>query len=122
MTPDKVLQLFRNISDQDCIDMGLNPDWARPEWMIITVLPVPPMPVRPSVSIDGTSRSEDDLTHKLSDIVKANNNLKKHEAEGSPAHIITEFENLLQYHVATYMDNDIASLPQSLQKSGRPVH
>ena len=28
---------------------------------------------------------------------------------------------MLQFHVATYMDNDIAGIPQALQKSGRPV-
>jgi DNA-directed RNA polymerase II subunit RPB1 len=116
------LQIFRNISDQDCIDMGLNTEWSRPEFMIITVLPVPPMPVRPSISIDGMGRGEDDLTHKLADIIKSNNNLKRHETEGSPAHVIAEFENLLQYHVATYMDNDISGIPQALQKSGRPVN
>ncbi|KAK7680371.1 DNA-directed RNA polymerase II subunit rpb1 [Cerrena zonata] len=37
------------------------------------------------------------------------------------AHVITEFEQLLQFHVAMYMDNDIAGIPQALQKSGRPV-
>ncbi len=122
LPPEKILQILKSISDEDCRDMGLDPEWARPEWMIITVLPVPPMPVRPSISMDGAGRGEDDLTHKLADIIKANNNVKRHETEGSPAHVITEFESLLQYHIATYMDNDIAGLPQSLQKSGRPVY
>jgi DNA-directed RNA polymerase II subunit RPB1 len=121
MTPDKVLAIFRSISDEDCLLMGLSPDWARPEWMIITILPVPPMPVRPSISVDGMGRGEDDLTHKLADIIKSNNSLKRHETEGAPAHIVAEFEQLLQFHVATYMDNDIAGLPQAMQKSGRPV-
>lgn len=35
--------------------------------------------------------------------------------------VLSEFEDLLQFHIATYMDNDIAGLPQALQKSGRPV-
>ena len=64
--------------------------------MIITVLPVPPPPVRPSIQMDGTSRGEDDLTHKLSDILKANQNLRRYEADGSPAHVVSEFEALLQ--------------------------
>ena len=38
--------VLRRISDDDLRDMGLNLDYARPEWMIITVLPVPPPPVR----------------------------------------------------------------------------
>jgi DNA-directed RNA polymerase II subunit RPB1 len=104
--------------------MGLNTDYARPEWMIITVLPVPPPPVRPSISVDGTgqgSRGEDDLTYKLGDIIRANGNVRRCEQDGSPAHVVNEFEQLLQFHVATYMDNDIAGQPQALQKSGRPV-
>lgn len=66
-------------------------------------------------------RSEDDLTYKLGDIIKASANVRRCEQEGAPAHIISEFEQLLQFHVATYMDNDIAGVPQALQKSGRPV-
>ncbi|KND04665.1 DNA-directed RNA polymerase II subunit RPB1 [Spizellomyces punctatus DAOM BR117] len=121
LTAEKVHQLFQKISEDDCMSLGLNPDWARPEWMIITVLPVPPMAVRPAVSMDGVATNQDDLTHKLRDIVLANSFLRKHETEGSPAHVINEFEKLLQYHIATYMDNDIAGLPPSLQKSGRPL-
>ncbi|KAJ3220525.1 DNA-directed RNA polymerase II subunit rpb1 [Clydaea vesicula] len=121
LTPEKVLQIFRQISDEDCVRMGLNPVWARPEWMMITILPVPPMPVRPSILMEGKGRSEDDLTHKLADILKANKQLKQTENEGAPAHVIAEFEALLQYHVATMINNDIAGIPQSMQKSGRPI-
>ncbi|KAI8912631.1 DNA-directed RNA polymerase II largest subunit [Gorgonomyces haynaldii] len=121
MTPERVLAILRNISDEDATFMGLSPQFARPEWMIITVLPVPPMPVRPSISMEGMGRGEDDLTHKLADIIKANITLRRHEADGAPTHIIKELENLLQYHVATYMDNDISGIPASQQKSGRPI-
>ena len=65
--------------------------------MILTVLPVPPPPVRPSIAVDGgTMRSEDDLTYKLGDIIKASANVRRCEQEGAPAHVITEFEQLLQ--------------------------
>ncbi|KAK1755281.1 RNA polymerase II largest subunit [Echria macrotheca] len=123
ITPEIALGILRRISEDDMIDIGINISQARPEWMIITVLPVPPPPVRPSISNDGGAgpRNEDDLTYKLGDIIRANGNVRQAIAEGSPNHIITDFENLLQYHVATYMDNDIAGQPQALQKSGRPV-
>ncbi|KAH7027444.1 uncharacterized protein B0I36DRAFT_247102 [Microdochium trichocladiopsis] len=124
ITPEMALNILKHISDDDLRDMGLNKDYSRPEWMILTVLPVPPPPVRPSVSMDGTGqglRNEDDLTYKLGDIIRANGNVKQAIQEGSPAHIASEFEQLLQYHVATLMDNDIAGQPQALQKSGRPV-
>ncbi|KAI9047551.1 hypothetical protein LZ554_008267 [Drepanopeziza brunnea f. sp. 'monogermtubi'] len=124
ITPEMALNVFRSISTSEIFDLGLSNDYARPEWMIITVLPVPPPPVRPSISMDGTSqgmRGEDDLTYKLGDIIRANGNVRQAQQEGSPAHILSDFEKLLQYHVATYMDNDIAGQPQALQKSGRPV-
>ncbi|KAI1844588.1 hypothetical protein JX265_001573 [Neoarthrinium moseri] len=124
LTPEMALNILKRISDDDLVDMGLNTDYARPEWMVITVLPVPPPPVRPSISMDGTAtgmRNEDDLTYKLGDIIRANGNVRQAIQEGSPAHIASEFEQLLQYHVATLMDNDIAGQPQALQKSGRPV-
>ena len=124
ITPQYALNVFAHIRDEDLIRLGLNADYARPEWMVLTVLPVPPPAVRPSISVDGTSqgmRSEDDLTYKLSDIIRANSNVRRCEQEGSPPHVTEEFVQLLQYHVATYMDNDIAGLPKALQKSGRPV-
>jgi DNA-directed RNA polymerase II subunit RPB1 len=118
ITPEMALNVFRSISTEDIHDLGLSNDYARPEWMIITVLPVPPPPVRPSISMDGTgqgARGEDDLTYKLGDIIRANGNVRQAQQEGSPAHILQDFEELLQYHVATYMDNDIAGQPQALQ-------
>lgn len=124
ISAEQVLNILRRISDDDMRDMGLNADYARPEWMVTTVLAVPPPPVRPSISMDGSGggmRNEDDLTYKLSDIIRANGNVKQAIREGSPNHILRDFESLLQYHVATYMDNDIAGLPRALQKSGRPV-
>lgn len=124
ITPLQSLNIFRNIKEKDIAKLGLNADYARPDWMILTVLPVPPPAVRPSISVDGTSqgmRSEDDLTYKLSDIIRANSNVRRCEQEGSPQHVVDEFIGLLQYHVATYMDNDIANIPKAMQKSGRPV-
>lgn len=116
----KVYNIFKRISDDDCRRLGLDPEWARPDWMLISVLPVPPPPVRPSIQVDGASRGEDDLTYKLADIIKANQNLKNH-VDDSPAHIIAEYEALLQYHVVTYMNNDVSGIPQATQKSGRPI-
>lgn len=120
VSAERVLALFKKFSDEDLIALGLSPVHSRPEWMILTVLPVPPPPVRPSILMDNM-RSEDDLTYKLGDILKANQSLARHEIDGSPAHVLAEYEQLLQFHVATYMDNDLPGMPQALQKSGRPL-
>lgn len=95
--------------------------FVRPDWMIVTALPVPPPHVRPSVMMDSSARCEDDLTHKLAEIIRANNALRKQEQNGAPQHIINDFAALVQYHLTTYMDNTIPGVPVSMQKSGRPI-
>ncbi|AJU58427.1 Rpo21p [Saccharomyces cerevisiae YJM193] len=121
LSTEEILNIFKHISVKDFISLGFNEVFSRPEWMILTCLPVPPPPVRPSISFNESQRGEDDLTFKLADILKANISLETLEHNGAPHHAIEEAESLLQFHVATYMDNDIAGQPQALQKSGRPV-
>ncbi len=43
LTAERVLSIFKAIPDQVCHILGMDPRQARPDWMIITVLPVPPM-------------------------------------------------------------------------------
>nr|CAA36735.1 DNA-directed RNA polymerase [Arabidopsis thaliana] len=118
---DRVLSVLKRISDADCQLLGFNPKFARPDWMILEVLPIPPPPVRPSVMMDATSRSEDDLTHQLAMIIRHNENLKRQEKNGAPRHIISRFTQLLQFHIATYFDNELPGQPRATQKSGRPI-
>lgn len=66
-------------------------------------------------------RCEDDLTHKLAEIIKANSRLKKQEENGAPQHIIREFTALLQFHVTTYFDNTRPGMPVANQRGGRPI-
>ena len=49
----------------------MDPSATRPEWFVITVLLVPPVNVRPSITLESGERSEDDLTHKLVDIMRS---------------------------------------------------
>lgn len=118
--PEDVHEIFKNISDADVVALGLDPLYARPDWMVITVLAVPPPPVRPSVFASG-KKADDDLTFKLGDIIRANNALRKHEETSAPAHIIKELSQLIQYHVATYFNNEMPDMPRSKQKSGRSI-
>jgi DNA-directed RNA polymerase II subunit RPB1 len=121
MTADRVHDIFKQISDDDCSALGLNPAHARPDWMVLTVLPVPPPNVRPSVSVDSASRSEDDLTHKLAEIIRANSNLRKQLVNGAPTHVVVEFTDLLQFHISSYFDNTVAGQPRATMRSGRPI-
>ena len=121
LTAERVHEIFRHISDEECYILGMDPKFARPDWMLVTALPVPPLCVRPAVVMFGSARNQDDLTHKLSDILKANNELIRNEQQGAAAHIISENVKMLQFHVATLSDNDMPGLPRAMQKSGRPL-
>jgi DNA-directed RNA polymerase II subunit RPB1 len=116
-----VHRLFRRISDEDVDFMGLSRFWCRPDWMICTVLRIPPPQVRPSVVQDNNQRSEDDLTHKLVDIIKNDRTLLQKIENNSSKNVIDEMTNVVQYHVATLVDNDIPGVAPSAQRSGRPL-
>ncbi|GAB2282886.1 DNA-directed RNA polymerase II subunit rpb1 [Dionaea muscipula] len=121
LTAERVLSVLKRISDEDCQLLGFNPKYARPDWMILQVLPIPPPPVRPSVMMDTSSRSEDDLTHQLAMIIRHNDQLRKQERNGAPPHVISEISQLLQFHIATYFDNELPGQPRATQRSGRPI-
>ena len=117
-----VKQILENITDTDSNFIGFSSQWCRPEWLICSVLPVPPPSVRPSVKQDNSQRMDDDLTHKLSDIIKTNNNLKKTiDNNSSRKQTVNDLTKVLQYHVATMIDNDISGISQSALRSGRSL-
>ncbi|MBI5392203.1 DNA-directed RNA polymerase subunit A', partial [Candidatus Woesearchaeota archaeon] len=109
------------ISDADVESLGLSPKSARPEWMILTILPVPPVTIRPSITLETGERSEDDLTHKLGDIVRINQRLFENINAGAPEIIVEDLWDLLQYHITTYFDNDISQVPPARHRSGQAL-
>ncbi len=112
---------FEDIPDDDIGAIGVDPEQARPEWMILTVLPVPPVTARPSITLDNGQRSEDDLTHKLVDIIRINQRFMENREAGAPQLIIEDLWELLQYHVTTFIDNEISGTPPARHRSGRPL-
>ena len=116
-----VLRLFRRIIDEDVDFLGLNRYWCRPDWMICSVLPIPPPQVRPSVIQDNNQRSEDDLTHKLFEIISTNQRLQDKINNNAAKNLIEDEHTVLQYHVATLVDNQIPGVAPSAQRSGRPL-
>ena len=116
-----VLRLFRRITDEDVDFMGLSRFWCRPDWMICSVLPIPPPQVRPSVIQDNNQRSEDDLTHKLFEIISTNQRLQDKINNNAAKNLIEDEHTVLQYHIATLVDNQIPGVAPSAQRSGRPL-
>ncbi len=121
LSPIEIRARLEKIPDEDAELFGLNPKTARPEWMVLTVLPIPPVTVRPSITLESGERSEDDLTHKLGDIVRINQRLFENINAGAPEIIIEDLWDLLQYHVTTFFDNSIAQLPPARHRSGQPL-
>lgn len=116
-----VLQTFRRIADEDVDFLGFSRHWCRPDWMVCTVLPIPPPQVRPSVVQDNNQRSEDDLTHKLFEIIKFDKMLAAKIDAGAAKNVIDDLASVVQYHVATLVDNNIPGMALSTQRSGRPL-
>jgi DNA-directed RNA polymerase subunit A' len=121
LTSSEVRERLERIQEQDYLFVGVNPEVAKPEWMILTVLPVPPVTVRPSITLETGERSEDDLTHKLVDILRINQRLKENMEAGAPQLIVEDLWELLQYHVTTYFDNEASGVPPARHRSGRPL-
>ncbi|HEV8289888.1 MAG TPA: DNA-directed RNA polymerase subunit A' [Candidatus Norongarragalinales archaeon] len=118
LLPNEVRERLERIPDEDIRTVGLR---VRPEWMILTALIVPPVTVRPSITLETGERSEDDLTHKLVDILRINQRLGENIDAGAPQLIIEDLWELLQYHIATYFDNESPSIPPARHRSGRQL-
>eukprot|EP01122_Echinamoeba_exundans_P007522 TRINITY_DN2336_c0_g2_i6.p1 TRINITY_DN2336_c0_g2~~TRINITY_DN2336_c0_g2_i6.p1 ORF type:complete len:1742 (-),score=279.53 TRINITY_DN2336_c0_g2_i6:37-5262(-) len=115
-------EILKGVSNEDCKLLGLDPKYSRPDWMILTVFPIPPPHVRPFVITDGSTRSPDDLEYKLSDILKANARLRQQKEKGAPSSIVREYENMLQFHVATYVNNEMPGQVQATHlRTNRPL-
>jgi DNA-directed RNA polymerase II subunit RPB1 len=112
--------VFKAISDEDAIALGFDPNFARPEWLILTVLPVPPLAVRPLVEMGG-AKSHDDITFQLATIIKANNAIRQNEQNGAAPIVIEEAVEYLQFNVAAVQDNQMPHMPQASQRSGKPI-
>ena len=119
--PNEIREWLEEITDEDAQLMGINPKTSRPEWMVITVLPVPPVTVRPSITLESGVRAEDDLTHKLVDIIRINQRLRENIEAGAPQLIIEDLWDLLQYHVTTYLNNEVSGVPPARHRSGRAL-
>ncbi|MCJ7574753.1 DNA-directed RNA polymerase subunit A', partial [Candidatus Bathyarchaeota archaeon] len=121
LTPNMIREWFERTPNEDLELLDFEPGVARPEWMILQVLPVPPVDVRPSIILESGIRAEDDLTHKLVDIIRINQRLRENIDAGAPTLIIEDLSELLQYHVTTYFNNEVSGIPPARHRSGRTL-
>ncbi len=121
LNPIEIRTRLEKIPDMDVELLGLDPKFARPEWTVLTILQIPPVTMRPSITLESGERSEDDLTHKLGDIVRINQRLFENINAGAPEIIVEDLWDLLQYHIITYFDNTLTSIPPARHRSGQPL-
>ena len=121
LSPIEIREKLVNIPDEELRKIGINGKSARPEWAVMSLLLVPSVTVRPSITLESGERSEDDLTHKLSDIIRANQRLWENLNAGAPEVIIEDLWDLLQYHVTTFFDNSVTRIPPARHRSGQPL-
>ncbi len=119
--PTEVRDILSQIPDDELKKINMDPKNFRPEWAILTSLLVPPVTVRPSIILESGERSEDDLTHKLSDIIRANQRLWENLNAGAPEVIIEDLWDLLQFHITTFFDNSVSKIPPARHRSGQPL-
>ena len=120
LNPRDVREWLSGIPSEDLIFIGMDKQ-NRPEWIVLKVLPVPPITVRQSITLDSGDRSEDDLTHKLVDVLRINQRLRENRDSGAPQLIVEDLWELLQYHVTTYFDNQTSGIPPARHRSGRTL-
>ncbi len=119
--PNEIRERFERIPTKDLPFLNIDPEKNRPENMIFTVLPVPPVTTRPSITLETGNKSEDDLTHKLIDVLRINQRLADNISAGAPQPIIEDLWDLLQYHITTYFDNESSGIPAAKHRSGRSL-
>ncbi|BAN90633.1 DNA-directed RNA polymerase subunit A' [Aeropyrum camini] len=106
LTPSEIRERLEKTGSEIEI-LGVHPERSRPEWMVATVLIVPPLAVRPSITLETGLRSEDDLTHALAEIVRQNEKLRNVIVTNAPETLIEENWMVLQEMVAAYIDNEL---------------
>ncbi len=121
INPIEIRTRLERIPNEDLGAFGLDGTKVRPEWLVLTILAIPPVTMRPSITLESGERSEDDLTHKLGDIVRINQRLFENINAGAPEIIIEDLWDLLQYHVTTFFNNDVSQLPPARHRSGQPL-
>lgn len=124
LSPRDCYNILRNISDNNCYLLGFNPKMQRPEDLIIKKFPIPPVIIRPTAKVDFMSSTtmEDSLTLKISDIITSNKRVRQQMEKETISNELSTYNqdifNLLQYHIATYFDNESVSLPRTEFKTG----
>ena len=93
----------------------------RPEWMVLTVLPVLPPDLRPIVVMGPGDIAVSEITNTYKRIISRNNRLKYLVSKGVPEIILQNEKRMLQLAVDSLLDNTKSMAPSISDKTGMPV-
>src|SRR5512135_1173634 len=105
MTETKSKQIRKKIAKRIKLLQGLQSSKSRPEWMILTVLPVIPPDLRPLVPLEGGRFATSDLNDLYRRVINRNNRLKRLVELKAPSVIIKNEKRMLQEAVDALFDN-----------------
>src|SRR4249919_2857158 len=105
MTETKSKQIRKKIAKRIKLLQGLHSSKSRPEWMILTVLPVIPPDLRPLVPLEGGRFATSDLNDLYRRVINRNNRLKNLLQLKTPEVIIRNEKRMLQEAVDALFDN-----------------
>ena len=105
MTETKSKQIRKKIAKRIKLLQGLQASKSRPEWMILTVLPVIPPDLRPLVPLEGGRFATSDLNDLYRRVINRNNRLKNLLQLKTPEVIIRNEKRMLQEAVDALFDN-----------------
>jgi DNA-directed RNA polymerase III subunit RPC1 len=128
LLPTRTLELFTRMTDDDCEVLWIDPLIGRPENLIIQNMLVPPVPIRPSVAMDGANSSsggggsnEDDLTVKLQEILDVNVALELALSKGPPTQTVIEEWDFLQTLIAQYINGEMPGIQKPIGGMKKPM-
>ncbi len=100
---------------------SLHKSKIKPEWMVMTVLPVLPPDLRPMVALDGGRYATSDLNDLYRRVINRNNRLKKLMELKAPDVIVVNEKRMLQEAVDALIDNSARFGVQQLSSQRRPL-
>ena len=114
---ERLAKSRETVVDDDRDKKGNEPDGNRPQWMILTVLPVIPPDLRPMVQLDGGRFATSDLNDLYRRVINRNNRLKHLLDLGAPDVIVRNEKRMLQEAVDSLIDN--SQRGKALSRRGR---
>ena len=114
---DRSKQRVKRATKRLAVVESLRKSGNRPEWMILTILPVIPPDLRPMVQLDGGRFATSDLNDLYRRVINRNNRLKRLLELGAPDVIVRNEKRMLQEAVDSLIDN--SQRGKALSRRGR---